>query len=160
LATPTPIPEGPRTPTNQPADINNEDPWENPFLNQPTPNLAEAIMLMTHELTRREAAPKVSKAKMREPDTFDGSDPSKLSNFILLCNLYFRNNPAYSDDEAKIAFALSHLRGTALESFEPSILAENHEDWMMDNWSDFVESLQNQFGPMTPLQMLRITLTT
>ena len=81
----------------------------------PTPNLAEAILLMTEELRRREKTPTT---KVKEPDTFDGSDSRKLNNFILLCDLYFRHKPsAYSDDSAKVTFALSHLRGLALDLF-------------------------------------------
>ena len=90
------------------------------------------------------------KAKAKEPDTFDGSDPRKLSNFILLCNLYFRNNSAYSDDEAKVTFALSYLRGTALEYFEPALLALNEAPDWLDDWSTFVGTLRTQFGPIDP----------
>ena len=61
---------------------------------------------MTQELRRRETQ-STKRAKAKEPDTFDGTDPHKLNNFILLCNLYFRSNPAYSDDSAKVTFALS-----------------------------------------------------
>ena len=84
---------------------------------------------------------------MKEPNTFDGSDPKKLNNFILLCNLFFRTNPhIYEDDDAaKVTFALSFLRGIALEYFEPLILeADESLDWM-DNWFTFVRT---QFGPI------------
>lgn len=113
------------------------------------PNLAEAIMLMTEELRRRDGPPRPS-GKVKEPDTFDGSDPRKLNNFILLCNLYFRNNPSYSDDEPKVTFALSFLRGTALEYFEPSILDSDEAPTWMDNWSAFIRTLRTQFGPIDP----------
>ena len=53
-------------------------------------NLAEAINLMTEELKCHDN--KNSKAKAKEPDTFDGSNPHKLTSFLLLCNLYFCNN--------------------------------------------------------------------
>ena len=76
-----------------------------PFLDDPSPNLAQAILLMTNELCRREDQPPTHRAKAKEPDTFDSSDPKKLNNFILLCNLYFRNNPTYFDDELKVTFA-------------------------------------------------------
>lgn len=123
---------------------------ENPLSTQPTPNLAEAILLMTEELRRRETTPRPSVTRVKEPDTFDGSDPRKLNNFILLNNLYFRNNPSYSDDDAKVTFALSHLRGIALEYFEPSIIeSDETPDWM-DNWSAFIRTLRIQFGPIDP----------
>jgi hypothetical protein len=111
------------------------------------PSLAEAITLMTKELKGRD--PQKSKIKAKEPDTFDGSDPKKLSNFILLNSLYFRSNPAYSDDEAKVTFALSYLRGTALEYFEPALLADRTPDWLGD-WSVFTKTLRTQFGPIDP----------
>ena len=82
---------------------------------------------MTEELCRRDPLSSSSKrAKTKEPDTFDGSDPKKLNNFILLCNLYFRQNSAYSNDTAKINFALSHLCGIALEYFEPSVITSSY----------------------------------
>lgn len=115
---------------------------------EPTANLAQAILLMTEELRRREKP--TPKAKAKEPDTFDGSDPKKLNNFILLCNLYFRNNSAYSDDENKVTLALSYLRGTALEYFEPSLLDSDDFPIWMDNWSAFVRTLRTQFGPIDP----------
>ena len=111
-----------------------------------TPNLAEAISLMTEELKHRNNT-KASKAKSKEPDTFDGSDPRKLNNFLLLCNLYFRNNPSYSDDDAKVTFALSYLRGTVLEYFEPALMDPDEVLEWMDDWSSFVRNLRVQFRP-------------
>ena len=61
-------------------------------LNNLAPNLAEAIMLMTKQL--RHCDPPIQKAKAKEPDTFDSSKPQKLSNFILLCNLFFAAIPS------------------------------------------------------------------
>src|SRR5277367_6281451 len=112
-----------------------------------TPTLTEAISLMTEELRRREKHPVT---KVKEPDTFDGSDPRKLNNFILLCNLYFRQNSAYSDDSAKVNFALSHLRGLALDLFEPTLLdSEDIPEWL-ENWPTFLQSLRLYFGPIDP----------
>lgn len=137
----------PNNPDNDPADPD-DDPDANRLAAETTATLAEAIMLMTQELRRRETPGR--KAKAKEPDTFDGSDPKKLNNFILLCNLFFRNSPAYSDDKHKVTFALSYLRGTALEYFEPSILdSDEVPDWM-DNWSAFIRTLRVQFGPIDP----------
>ena len=122
-----------------------------PLDNASTQTLAEAIMLMTAELRRRDEAPTASRRiKAKEPDTFDGSDPKKLNNFILLCNLYFRGNTAYDDDTNKVTLALSYLRGTALEYFEPSLLdGDDYPAWI-DNWSAFVRTLKTQFGPIDP----------
>jgi hypothetical protein len=129
-------------------EIKDERPAERATSVDLTPNLAQAIMLMTEELQCRGNPSR--KTKSKEPDTFDGSDPRKLNNFILLCNLYFRNNPAYSEDESKVTFALSYLRGTALEYFEPSILDSDDIPIWMDNWSAFIRTLRTQFGPIDP----------
>jgi Retrotransposon gag protein/Zinc knuckle len=138
------IPDEPPTRESPPPDPDQS------FADQ-EPNLAVAITLMTEELRRRDGssrAPPVGKTK--EPDTFDGSHAEKLNNFILLCNLHFRNNPAYASDEAKVTFALSYLRGMALEYFEPAILdSDETPDWI-DNWSAFIRTLRVQFGPIDP----------
>ena len=62
---------------------------------------------MTQELKCHDHKKKSSKAK--EPDTFDGSDPQKLNSFILQCKLFFADNDNYSDNHAKVTFALSYL---------------------------------------------------
>src|ERR1700679_430845 len=64
-----------------------------------TASLTEAILLMTKELRRRENPTR--KVKAKEPDTYDGSDPRKLNNFILQCNLFFRSDPVYDDEAAR-----------------------------------------------------------
>ena len=95
--------------TVQPEQVPEDSSISRNIEDESTPNLAEAILLMTNELRRRENTSRPTPGKVKEPDTFDGSDPRKLNNFILLCNLYFRNNPSYSDDEPKVTFALSYL---------------------------------------------------
>jgi len=140
-------------PDRTPASEN--QPLGSPFeYDQPedlAPNLAEAIMLMTQELRRRDRPTPFNKTKSKEPDTFDGSDPRKLNSFILQCNLYFRNNSAYSHDSSKVTFALSYLRGVALEHFEPAILdSDDYQDWMED-WSVFISELKTEFGPIDPV---------
>ena len=89
-------------------------------------------------------------AKSKEPDTFDGSDPKKLNNFILLCNLYFCQNLSYNKDATKVTFTLSYLRGMALEYFEPTLLnSDDFPDWT-DNWDTFIRTLHIQFGTINP----------
>jgi hypothetical protein len=115
--------------------------------------LTQALLLLTQELRRREGSVPVAagkRPKAKEPDTFDGSDPKKLNNFILLCNLYFRTSSAYSDDTAKVNFALSYLRGMALEYFEPTIIDSDDFPVWIDNWDAFVLVLRSQFGPLDP----------
>ena len=126
-----------------------EEPLQAETLINLAPNLAEAIMLMTEQLCHCD--PPVQKAKAKEPDTFDGSEPQKLNNFILLCNLFFcSKNPVYSDDSNKVTFVLSYLWGAALEFFEPSFLDSDEIPNWLDDWPNFVQTLCTQFGPVDP----------
>ena len=46
------------------------------------------------------SAPKPEKVKVQEPDTFDSSDPCKLRDFLVSCNLHFRDHShVFSSDE-------------------------------------------------------------
>jgi hypothetical protein len=95
--------------------------------------------------------PAAPKTKVREPDPFDGADSRKLRAFLVLCQLNFRARPtAYASDEAKVNYALSYLKGTALDWFEPAIIEDLHEPWM-DDWSAFVRILRRNFGPADPV---------
>ena len=146
-ASPTSTPRNSVTLPNHPHD---PEPSDISFSQNSTPDLAQAIMLMTQELRLHES-PKIPTPKLRAPDTFDGSEPHKLNNFILLCNLHFRRNSAFSHDDNKVTFAISHLRGTALEFFEPIILDPSETpDWLYD-WSAFVSTLRTHFGPSDPI---------
>src|SRR5882672_2717560 len=83
-----------------------------------------------------------SKPKLREPDTFNGSDPRKLCTFILQCKLNFRDHPdLFQDDKSKVNYVLSYLKGTALDCFESAILDPNEPDWA-DDFSLFTAELE------------------
>ena len=59
-------------------------------------------------------------------DTFSGTEPNKLNNFLFQCRLYFRANPAqFNTDIAKINFAMTYLTGVAQDWFEVGL---NQED--------------------------------
>lgn len=112
-----------------------------------SPNLAETLTLINKELRQRGHH---SGAKVNPPDTFDGSDARKLNNFILMCTLYFRSQSTHYDDASKVTFALSYLRGLALDYFEPLLLDPDNEPEWLEDWSTFVDKLRTQFGPIDP----------
>ena len=117
-ATPTPDPQEP-TLSAHIHEVTDKFP-DDPTKDQPAPNLAEAIMLMTNELCRQETPSKPINTSVKQPDTFDGSDPKKINNFILLCNLYFRNNPAYADDGSKTPLPSHYFEALLLNSLNHS----------------------------------------
>ena len=57
--------------------------------------------------------------KAHIPDTFSGTEPDKLNNFLFQCHLYFCANLAQFDiDIVKINFAMTYLTGVAQNWFE------------------------------------------
>src|SRR5882672_9666492 len=92
-----------------------------------------------------------SKPKLREPDTFDGSDSRKLRTFILQCKLNFRDCPdLFQDDKSKVNYVLSYLKGTALGCFESARLDPDEPDWA-SYFNLFSEELTSNFGTYDPV---------
>ncbi|KAG6326624.1 hypothetical protein ID866_12465 [Astraeus odoratus] len=96
-----------------------------------------------------------SQTKVREPNTFDGTDPKKLHTFLVQCELNFQDCPsAFKKDRAKVVFAQSYLKGMALEWFKPDLLSSgnpgSHPLWM-DDWTEFIIELQSTFSPHNPV---------
>ena len=117
--------------------------------------LSRAIDRLSSRNTRNNSEPdNSSKAKVREPDTFDGTDPRKLRAFFVQCELNFQSRPAhYRSDRAKVTFAQSYLKGMALKWFEPDLLsmgAPAERPLWMDDYVEFMAELQDNFGPHDP----------
>ncbi|KAG6326545.1 hypothetical protein ID866_12544, partial [Astraeus odoratus] len=172
----TPCPGNPRSPSDD--DLGNDD-NENPFdddnsnddddddndyedANDSTQE-DQAIQVfesLTHTIdslahASRKSGSSSSRTKVREPDTFDGTDPKKLCTFLVQCELNFQDRPsAFKKDCAKVVFAQSYLKGMALEWFEPDLLSSSNPRscplWM-DDWTEFVIELQSTFSSHNPV---------
>ena len=92
--------------------------------------------------------------KARIPDTFSGTEPDKLNNFLFQCRLYFHANPVQFDmDIAKINFVMTYLTGVAQDWFEVGLNQEDQgilQDWL-SNWNLFVDKLHRHFGLSDPV---------
>jgi hypothetical protein len=143
---------------NNPGNNNNDDDDADPDNppRQPSPdvgqNLADAISMLANNLRAPKAQDR--RTRIREPDTFDGSDPKKLQSFLVQCSLNFRDRPeAFANDTAKVNYALSYLKGTALDWFEPTLLGlpddPDRPEWVGD-YMEFVSILETNFGPYDP----------
>jgi len=85
-------------------------------------NLAVAVNCLSRS-SRRTSDSSSSRAKVREPDTFDGTDPKKLRTFLVQCELCFQvGAKAFCQDRARVTFAQSYLKGMTLEWFKPDLL--------------------------------------
>ena len=111
-------------------------------------DLAAAIALLAQTLATQNihlppaphtpAAPVTSPTRLREPDTFNGSDANKLQVFILQCSLHFQDCAnAFSSGRAKVTYALSFLTGPALSWFEPTLFSPALPAWA-NNWDLFI----------------------
>jgi len=155
--------DGPRDDPDDPGDDNNNNDDDDEFLNATEEldpslavfhNLAVAVNRLSRSSCRTNDSSS-SRAKVREPDTFDGTDPKKLRTFLVQCELCFQDRAkAFRLDRAKVTFAQSYLKGMTLEWFEPDLLnSGNPADrprWM-DSWVHFVAELQSTFGPHDPI---------
>ncbi len=141
------VPHDPHPEPQEPEESPERDP--HPGDEDDAPNLTDVLHKLADSLSepRRHQSPKT-----REPDTFDGSDPRKLRHFLTQCTLVFRERKSgYSDDSEKVLYAISYLKGTAFQWFEPGILGESGDEpaWLED-WLEFSRELRTNFGPHDP----------
>jgi len=153
--------DGPRDDPDDPRDGNNDD-NDNEFvdaLEELDPglavfhNLAIAINCLSHSSCQTNKSS--SRAKVREPDTFNSTDPKKLRTFLVQCELCFQDRAkVFRLDRAKVTLAQSYLKGMTLEWFKPDLLNSgdpaDRPRWM-DSWVHFVAKLQSTFGPHDPI---------
>ena len=95
------------------------------------------------------APPRSSRLNLRNPDPFDGSDPSKLPLFLSQCGLHFAERQQdFPSDDNQIIFVLSYLKGPAAAWFQPAMFAQDNTvpDWDGD-FTLFVQELMSVFGP-------------
>ena len=92
-----------------------------------------------------------------DPDPFYGSDPRKLRPFIAGCEGIFRARPrtfitSPDADLHRVNYALTLLRGSALQWFEPYLLEGTNvpPPVFMTNWDLFVSELVQHFGAANP----------
>ncbi|KIN98770.1 hypothetical protein M404DRAFT_31093 [Pisolithus tinctorius Marx 270] len=120
-------------------------------LAEPPEDPLVALARAVHALARSSlrTGDSTPKTKVCEPDTFDGSDPKKLREFLVQCELNFQDRPhAFHSDRAKVTFAQSYLKGMALAWFKPDLLNPDNYDrplWM-DDYHEFLQELTANFG--------------
>src|SRR5260370_30402537 len=88
------------------------------------------------------------------PDTFGGSNPEDLWAFLLQCQIMFNAHPQnFTSESAKVFFAISYLKKSALEWFKQGILEDDltqAPEWR-SSWTEFVKELWTHFRPTNPI---------
>lgn len=159
----SPVPED----DDHPQENEEEDPLPNPD-DQPEEEehlgaknadnvLSKSLTLLASKIGAIADTPKSrSSVKPRTPDSFDGSDPYKLEAFTFQCSMYISARSSdFPDDESRVTFALSYLKGSALEWFSTEL---NHAmsnkgkfpDWFL-SYTKFISELNRTFGPRDPV---------
>ena len=122
-------------------------------------NLATAILVLARNVRTQGDG---SRAKVREPNPFDGTDPTKLQTFPVQLQLSFSDWPqSFGQDDQKVNFAISYHKGLALAHFEnaliePDLLAA--VSWP-DDYSEFVFELKLYFGSLNAIGEAESRLT-
>src|SRR5882724_8407845 len=153
-------PSGPATPVRHMASPFSAHPSVQPSsmppdpLNDDTPTMmhdkpdAHSLAKAINNLIKSNMS--TSRPKLCEPDPFNGSVPCKLQTFILQCKLNFRDRKdQFENKEDKVNYALSYLKGLALDCFEPALLGINDPIWLSD-FELFIEELETNFGTFDP----------
>ncbi|KAG6326542.1 hypothetical protein ID866_12547, partial [Astraeus odoratus] len=130
-------------------DTPDPDAEDNPLL-----ALTNTITRLSNATRRRPKDSGAARTKVREPDTFDSTDPKKLREFLIQCELNFHDRPqAFRLDLQKVGFALSFLKGIALAWFEPDLLnaIPGAEPAWAEDYSVLIIELTTNFGPHHPV---------
>ncbi|KAG6326551.1 hypothetical protein ID866_12538, partial [Astraeus odoratus] len=144
-----PDPDDPDNDDGGDDDVPDPDAEDNPLL-----ALTNAISRLSHATRCRPEDSGAACTKVCEPDTFDGTDPKKLHEFLVQCELNFRDRPqAFQSDTWKVSFALSFLKGITLAWFEPDLLdaIPGADPTWANDYSEFVIKLTTNFGPHDPV---------
>ena len=143
-------------PDNEQPDPDDEpDPDETG--SQPDNPLARSLELLANRIAAFPAAPKPkSKIQTRVPDIFDGTDPTKIDNFIFQCSMYITARSAdFPDDESCVAFVLSYLKGVPLNWFQGEMTNSISDNGNLPAWfltfPMFLKELWRLFGPRDPV---------
>ena len=119
------------------------------YISSPTPtnHAPDALTQLLNSLNRPTNTE--SKARVRKPEVYDGTDQAKLRTFFLQCYTNFHDHPStFCTGSAKIQYAISYLSSSALQYFEPAILGKvTPKPIWLRNWNAFKDELQMNFGP-------------
>ena len=92
---------------------------------------------------------------------YNGSNPEDLQAFLLQCQIMFNAHPQnFTSESAKVFFAISYLKKSALEWFEQGILEDEQTqalEWR-SSWTEFIKELQTYFRPANPTGMAEVEL--
>ena len=114
---------------------------------EPTGGMASTLALSGQQLKELIARLQSNtKPKIKQLETFV-DDRSHLHEFLSQLKLHFKADKAkFKDDDTKITFAASYLRGSASKWFEPYLEDNNAYIKAFLNYEAFVKAISASFG--------------
>ena len=105
----------------------------------------------------RREAPRI---KVKELNWFNSSNEWKLCGFLLQLKLNFQaKKKAFQSNSYKVTYALSFLKGTALNYLEPYLIDNpDQEPTWLNNYDEFIEELMINFGPYSQVANAEVEL--
>lgn len=84
---------------------------------------------------------------LKKPDDFDGKDSNACHTFISQLRLYIMGNQhLFANDNDRVVFAASYLRGKAYKWIEPRLFKSPDEEPLMHNFGLFCTELVRNLG--------------
>src|SRR5438874_412000 len=123
-------------------------------------NLTQLTNVVETSVTAEKDSTRQKTVKVSTPDTFHG-EREKLKPFLAQVELYMQfNSGLFSDEENKVLFAASYLRGTAFNWFQPFQTTYLSEDPPQDSeahklltsYTEFKKRLTEVFGMVNEKQ--------
>lgn len=91
--------------------------------------LAQSITYDRATQNQNQGGASSERNNVREPDQFDGTEPTKLQLFFAQLGLVFKARPrTFNSEEKKVMYGISYLKGTALQWFELYLLESDSEN--------------------------------
>ena len=87
-------------------------------------NIAQSLQTSADNMNR--PCMPTARIRLKDPDTFDRSNPEKLDAFMTTVHINFQASPDdFVTEVAKISYIMSFLHGSATDWFTPDILSHD-----------------------------------
>ncbi len=103
-------------------------------------------MMATNQAIQNRASSTFKEPKAKDPDTFDGVHPDRLTGFLMECELVFRLQASrFPTEDRKVLYITSYLPGIALDAVQP-LLSSSTCSLDMESTTAFAPYLKASFG--------------
>jgi len=132
-----------------------------PTIEQLQQQIAEMQAYLINLQSQQQAKPPSKGIKIATPDVFDGTQ-SKTEGFLSQLSLYFTGKRGeFSNDQDKIIFALSYMKGGTAGPWAAEVVRQFHDSAdkpLYKDWESFMTDLKAVFGDPDPAGTARFKM--